>query len=261
MAGVGDFGVGQRMKILRLLLALLLSLGAVPARAETPWQVVKTYPHDRTAFTEGLFFLDGILYESTGQPGASDIRKVRLKDGKVMAKAKLPPQYFGEGIVNWGDELLSLTWQHQIGFRWARSTLRQTASFTYEGEGWALTQAGTRIIMSDGTPVLRLLDPATMAQMGSLPVTWRGKPVPMLNELEYVKGEILANIWMTNLLARIDPATGNITDWIDLTPLVEKNRGGDPNAVLNGIAYDARNDRLFVTGKYWPKLYEIRLKR
>jgi glutaminyl-peptide cyclotransferase len=248
------------VKFLRIM-ALSMLLLVAPAGAETPWHIVKTYPHDTGAFTEGLLFLDGSLYESVGMPGASQIRQVRLKDGKVLRAASIEPEYFGEGMTNWGGELISLTWRHRIGFRWDRATFRRLSSFHYEGEGWGLTQDGRHIIMSDGTAQLRFFDPATMAPAGSLTVTHNGKPVPMLNELEYVKGELLANVWMTNRIARIDPATGKVIDWIDLSPIVHKLKLTDADAVLNGIAYDAASDRLFITGKYWPKLYEIRLKK
>ena len=234
---------------------------ATSAFADTGWTLGKTYPHDVTAFTEGLFFLDGSLYESTGQPGASDIRQVRLKNGKVLRRVALEPEYFGEGIVDWGGRLVSLTWRHRIGFVWDRATFRRLSRFRYDGEGWALTRDAKQLIMSDGTAQLRFLNPGTLAETGRVTVTWQGRPVDQINELEYVKGEILANIWHQNRIARIDPATGIIRDWIDLSPLVAQVKVRDPEAVLNGIAYDAKNDRLFVTGKYWPKLFEIKLKR
>tara|TARA_R110000782_G_scaffold49622_2_gene107893 strand:+ start:25542 stop:26297 length:756 start_codon:yes stop_codon:yes gene_type:complete len=249
-----------RIERLVALIALLL-FALAPAQAETRWTLVKAYPHDSTAFTEGLFFLDGTLYESTGQYGESEIRQVRLEDGKVLRSVALAGVYFGEGVVNWGDALVSLTWRNNLAFRWDRATLRQTGSFVYPGEGWGLTQDGTRLIMSDGTADLRFLDPDTLAETGRITVTWEGKPVKMLNELEYVKDEILANIWMTNRIARIDPKSGKVIDWIDLGRLVRTLGLTDADAVPNGIAYDAKRDRLFVTGKYWPKLYEIRLKR
>lgn len=248
------------MRFFRLL-CIMAMLCAVPAQADTAWTVVKSYRHDSRSFTEGLFYLDGALYESSGQYGLSDIRQVRLSDGKVLRRRPTDPRMFGEGIVNWGDQLLSITWQHGIGFRWRRDDFTLLGAFRYAGEGWGLTQDGTRIIMSDGTPTLRFFDPATFRQTGSVTVTDAGQPVAMLNELEYVRGEILANIWMTGRIARIDPASGKVIDWIDLSPLVRKQRLGDNDAVLNGIAYDAAKDRLFVTGKYWPKLFEIRLKR
>jgi len=251
------------MSLPKSMLHALLALFLVPvaAHAETPWHVVHSYPHDATAFTEGLLFLDGTLYESTGQYGSSQIRQVRLEDGTVLRAITLPDVYFGEGIVDWGDELISLTWQNGVGFRWNRASFDMTGSFGYPGEGWALTQDGTRIIMSDGTAELRFLDPETLEETGRITVTDGGKPVRMLNELEYVKGEILANVWMTDRIARIDPKTGKVIDWIDLAKLSRGLNLSSYDAVLNGIAYDAAHDRLFVTGKYWPKLYEILLRR
>ncbi|MBB6123871.1 glutaminyl-peptide cyclotransferase [Sphingobium subterraneum] len=248
------------MKRVRLLLALLC-LVAPPAFADTAWKVVRAFPHATDAFTEGLIFLDGSLYESVGQFGVSQIREVRLKDGQVLRRAPIDARYFGEGLTDWNGELISLTWRHRTGFRWDRATFRPTTTFHYEGEGWGLTQDGKRLIMSDGTAQLRFFDPVTFAPAGAVTVTWNGKPVPMLNELEYVKGEVLANVWMTDRIARIDPATGKVIDWIDLGPLTRTLKLSNFDAVLNGIAYDKAADRLFVTGKYWPKLYEIRLKR
>lgn len=242
--------------------ALLLCLALVsPTQAETRWKLVRAYPHDEKAFTEGLIWLDGSLYESTGNFGQSSLREVSLEDGAVKRSVPLPPIYFGEGLTSWGDELISLTWRNGQGFRWDRATLRPTASFRYAGEGWGLTQDGARLIMSDGSAELRFLDPGTLAETGRLRVTYRGKPVPMLNELEVVKGEILANIWMTDKIARIDPTTGTVIDMIDIGRLTRSLKLTNYDAVPNGIAYDAKNDRLFVTGKYWPKLFEIRLKR
>ena len=248
------------MKRAPVALVALLVVAPVPAAADTGWRLIKAYPHDPAAFTEGLIWHDGSLYESTGQYGASDIRQVRLDDGKLLRSFSLPDVYFGEGIVNWGGDLLSLTWRNHVGFRWSLSDFAMTGSFGYVGEGWALTQDGTRIIMSDGTAQLRFLDPATLSETGRITVTWNGQPVPRLNELEYVKGEILANIWMTDRIARIDPATGTVIDWIDIGKLTRSLKLTNYDAVANGIAYDAKRDRLFVTGKYWPKLFEIKLK-
>lgn len=247
---------------MRFVAALLLALLALaPAQAETRWSLVRSYPHDEKAFTQGLIWFDGALYESTGQYGASNLREVRLTDGAVQRSVPLSPRYFGEGLTNWRDSLISITWQNGLAFRWDRATFREVATYRYAGEGWGLTNDGARLILSDGSATLRFLDPVTLEETGRLPVTFNGKPVRMLNELEYVKGEILANIWMTDRIARIDPATGHVIDWINIGKLTRKLRLTNPDAVPNGIAYDAANDRLFVTGKYWPKLYEIRLKR
>jgi glutamine cyclotransferase len=242
---------------------VLFALMALPAAAAVPtggFEIKHIYPHDASAFTEGLFYLHGDLFESTGIPGQSNIRRVRLADGAVLQSRALEPNLFGEGIVNWGDEIVSLTWQDQEGFRWDLKTLTRKKTFRYSGEGWALTQDGKHLIMSDGSPVLKFRDPVTFKEVRRLQVTADGKPVGNLNELEWVKGEILANIWQTHLIARIDPATGKVKAWIDLTGLPETTQGGaNPDAVLNGIAYDREHDRLFVTGKDWPHLYEIRL--
>jgi glutamine cyclotransferase len=248
---------------LRLAVLLAAFLFAAPAFAAIPtygYQVVHTYPHDRTAFTEGLFYLDGFLYESTGLEHHSAIRKESLATGQVLMTRELAPQYFGEGIVNWKNRLLQLTWRDQIGFIYDLATFQPIGRFAYPGEGWALTQNGKEIVMSDGTPQIRFLDPATLKEVRRITVTADGTPVQDLNEIEWVKGEILANIWMSNTIARIDPATGKVTGWIDLTGLMNSAEiGGNPDAIPNGIAYDAGNDRLFVTGKLWPKLFEIKL--
>ncbi|HEX6376548.1 MAG TPA: glutaminyl-peptide cyclotransferase [Allosphingosinicella sp.] len=242
-----------------LLLLALAGCGA-SATAEPPvdsYRVVRAYPHDPTAFTQGLFYLDGKLYESTGLNRQSTIREVRLEDGEVLRSVSLEPQYFGEGIVNWGPDILSLTWQDGLGFRWNRADFRRKGEFRYPGEGWALTQDGVNIIMSDGTSELRFLDPATMQERKRLAVSYKGQPVERLNELEWVKGEIFANIWMGRRIARIDPKSGEVKGWIDLSELAAENANGDPDSVLNGIAYDEQGDRLFVTGKNWAKLFEI----
>jgi glutaminyl-peptide cyclotransferase len=223
------------------------------------YQIRTVYPHDDQAYTEGLFYLNGQLFESTGMEGRSTLRRVRLRDGAVLQSQTLEPSLFGEGIVNWGREIISLTWRNGVGFRWDLASLTRKGSFRYAGEGWALTQDGRHIYMSDGTPTLRVLDPASLRVVRRIRVTADGQPVGNLNELEWVKGEILANIWQTNQIARIDPRTGVVKAWIDLTGLPETVRPHDGDAVLNGIAYDREHDRLFVTGKDWPHLYEIRL--
>ena len=247
--------------LIRLSVVLALAWGAA-AHAALPVygiQVKATYPHDARAYTEGLFWLDGYLFESTGLVGQSNIRRVRLADGAVLQMQPIAPSLFGEGIVNWGGEIISLTWQDKIGFRWDRKTLAMKSSFSYPGEGWALTQNGKHLIMSDGTPVLRVLDPKTFKVVRRIKVTAKGQPVFNLNELEWVKGEVLANIWQTNRIARINPKTGAVTGWIDMSGVPEARTRRDADAVLNGIAYDAARDRLFVTGKNWPHLYEITL--
>lgn len=234
-----------------------------PLRAETDmgWELVATHPHDDRAFTQGLIFLDGHLYESTGHYRRSEIRKVRVKDGHVLQSVRLPDAIFGEGLTHWGETLLSLSWRGGTGFVWDRKTLRETARFAYEGEGWGLTQDGRHLILSDGSDQLRFLHPDDYREMHRISVTWNGRPVRLLNELEYVKGEIFANVWMTNMIARIDPKSGTVKGWLDFSTLARENLSSDPDAVFNGIAYDAQKDRLFVTGKLWRALYEIRLTR
>lgn len=224
------------------------------------YEVVKVYPHDPKAFTQGLFWLNGHLYESTGRVGESGIRKVTLETGQVVQKREVKGPYFGEGITNFGDKIHELTWQHQKGFSYDLASFEPKGEWDYPGEGWGLAQDGKRIIMSDGTPFLRFLDPTTMKETGRVQVTFQGKPIGNLNEIEFIKGEVWANVWQTDVIIRIDPATGFVTGRILLTDLLkaEDRRGSSPD-VLNGIAYDAATDRIFVTGKLWPKLYEIKL--
>lgn len=247
------------MRALRLLpLLVLLGAAAPPLPVEKP-VVLATYPHDTGAFTEGLLIDRGRLYESTGREGQSYIRQVDLKTGRTQREVAVPPGQFGEGIVAWKDELRSLTWHGGQGYRWSLPALRRTGGFRYTGEGWAMTDDGRRIYLSDGTPTVRLLDPATMTVTGTLSVTIEGKPLPRINELEYVNGELLANIWMTPAIARIDPATGVVKGLIDLSALVAQVGTTDRDAVANGIAYDRTGRHLYVTGKNWPTLFEIRL--
>ena len=253
----------MKWHVLRLVAVLFAAALAQAVAAAVPvWgvSVVHVYPHDRTAFTEGLFYQGGYLYESTGLNGQSSVRKVDLASGRVLQSHAIGRQYFGEGIVAWKNRLIQLTWQSHVGFIDDLATFRQLGQFSYTGEGWALTENGRQIIMSDGTPQLRFLDPTTLKEVRRLTVTADGRPVKDVNELEWVKGEILANIWLTNFIARIDPTSGKVTGWIDVTGLMNQAElGGDPDAIPNGIAYAAEHDRLFVTGKRWPKLFEINL--
>jgi glutamine cyclotransferase len=222
-------------------------------------QVVKSYPHDPGAFTEGLLYQDGYLLESTGLVGRSGIRKVELETGKVLMRRELARPYFGEGIVTWKGKLVELTWQHQLGFIYDAATFQPRGSFKYKGEGWALTKDDHRLIMSDGTDEIRFLDPETLAETGRIKVGFNGKPVRNINELEWVKGEIFANIWQTSVIVRIDPKTGNVLGRINLEDLPAAADRNGAEDVLNGIAYDAKGDRLFVTGKQWSKIYQIKL--
>lgn len=239
------------------------SAAAPAAGAAVPtygYEIVHTYPHDPTAFTEGLFYLNGFLYESTGLEQHSTIRKVRIRTGEVLQKIDIPPQYFGEGIVNWRGRLISLTWKSQIGFVFDLRTFKLQSQFNYTGEGWALTRNEKEIIMSDGTSELRFLDPETLKETHRVQVTLEGRPLLNVNELEWVKGEIYANVWQTNWVVRIDPNSGHIVGLINLAGLLKPSDIVEGQTdVLNGIAYDAKDDRLFVTGKNWPKLFEIRL--
>ena len=245
------------------LIALASLVCAAPAWAAIPvygFKVVHAYPHDTGAYTEGLFYKDGYLYESTGENGRSSVRKVELKTGEVVQRYGVPAQYFGEGIVDWKDRLVQLTWRSQLGFVYDLASFKLQHTFAYPGEGWALTRDNQHLYMSDGSAVLRILDPETLATTGSIMVTADDAPVTNLNELEWVNGEIYANVWLTNRIARIDPASGHVVGWIDLGGLLDTSQLPDPtNDVLNGIAYDAKQKRLFVTGKCWPQLFEIRL--
>jgi glutamine cyclotransferase len=250
---------------LKFSFALWVLTCAMAARAAIPiydFEIVHTYPHDTSAFTEGLFYLNGFLYESTGLEQHSSIRKVRIDTGEVIQKIDIPAQYFGEGIVNWQGHLISLTWKSQIGFVFDLKTFKLQRQFKYPGEGWALTRNDKQIIMSDGTSELRFLNPNTLTETSRVQVTIEGKPLMNVNELEWVKGEIYANVWQTNWIARIDPRSGQVVGLINLSGLLNPSdvvKG--QTDVLNGIAYDAKGDRLFVTGKNWPKLFEIRLRQ
>ncbi len=247
--------------VFRFLLAALVAVCSLAAQQPRMYgyKVVGTYPHDRDAFTQGLVYSGGYLYEGTGLHGQSALRKVELETGKVVKEARLPPSYFGEGIALWKDKVFQLTWQSKIGFVYEAATFKQISSFLYQTEGWGLTQDGRRLILSDGSAYLSFHDPQTFAQTGRLLVTDRGVPVQNLNELEVVRGEIWANVWQTARVARIHPATGKVTGWIDLAGLLSAAEKMGRIDVLNGIAYDPARDRVFVTGKWWPKVFEIRV--
>jgi len=234
---------------------------AVAAPARPPrygYEIVATYPHDPTAFTQGLEFHEGVLFESTGREN-SGVRRVRLEDGVVLARQEIEDRYFGEGLTVVDDRLLSLTWTDGVGFIWDPDDLELQGTFSYSGEGWGLTHDGTRVILSDGEPHLRFFDPATLTETGRIPVTFAGRPLGRLNELEFIEGEVWANVWQTDFIVRIDPATGVVVGVIDLTGLLSDPVANPDDDVLNGIAWDAETRRLFVTGKHWPKLFEIRL--
>ncbi len=223
------------------------------------YRTVNAYQHDPAAFTQGLTFADGWLYEGTGRRGQSTLRRVELESGIVRQLHQLPDRFFGEGVTVFDDRIIQLTWQSGTGFVYDRHSFALLEEFNYSTEGWGLTHDGKSLILSDGSATLRFLDPETFAETGQIEVFDSDGPVTKLNELEYVKGEIYANVWQTDRIARIDPATGRVTGWIDLTGLLRPEEYTAPVDVLNGIAYDAPGDRLFVTGKLWPRLFEIEL--
>ncbi len=262
--------MGRQFQLIALLLgsALLgpmavIAQVATPVSARTPtfgYRVVAEYPHDRRAFTQGLAYVDGVLYEGTGLYGESSLRRVELETGEVLQAVGLSKEYFGEGIAVLGDRIYQLTWRNGICIVFDRETFEVLEAFTYQTEGWGLTTDGERLIMSDGTNRLFIRDPETFAELDTIDVYDGVRAIWNLNELEVVDGEIWANVWQTDLIARIDPDTGQVTGWIDLTGLLsESDRGRHRVDVLNGIAHDPESDRLFVTGKLWPKLFEIEL--
>ena len=225
------------------------------------FKVVATFPHDPGAFTQGLVFADGQLFESTGLQGESSLRRVEIATGRVLQEIKVPERYFAEGLALVGDELLQLTWQHRLGFVYDRKTFAQKRTFPYKTEGWGLAYDGSsRLVMSDGSDTLTFLDPKTLALARTLVVRDAGTPVGRLNELEWIEGEIWANVWTTNRLARISPATGEVASWVDLESLWPQAQRTPPADVLNGIAYDKATRRIFVTGKKWPRLYQIAIQ-
>ncbi len=239
--------------------APLMSEDARPP-AVLDYEVVKTWPHDRGAFTQGLIYRDGFLYESTGLNGHSSLRKVKLETGEVVQHATVANEYFAEGLTDWKDRLIQITWQSKIGFTYDLKTFKPIAQFNYSGEGWGITHDAKRLIMSDGTSTLRFLDPESFKPTGTLEVTYQGKPLANLNELEFVRGRIFANVWQSNSIVVIDPANGRVTAQINLPGLLNAEDRSVAVDVLNGIAYDAKHDRLFVTGKLWPKLFELKLQ-
>jgi glutamine cyclotransferase len=223
------------------------------------YRILHTYPHDQQAFTQGLVYVDGHLYESTGIRGQSTLREEDLETGRIQRMQAVSDQYFAEGLTDWNNTLVQLTWQSHVAFVYDRATFRLLRTFSYTGEGWGLTHDAKSLILSDGTSTLRFFDPETFKEVRRITVTDRGKPVTELNELEYIHGEIYANVWYADRIARIAPATGHVIGWIDLKGLMPRSQLSEDGAVLNGIAYDAAHNRLFVTGKLWPKIFEITL--
>ncbi len=223
------------------------------------YRVVRAYPHDRNAFTQGLVFENGVLYEGTGLRGQSTLRRVDLETGDILQIRELPAQFFGEGVTIYGNKIIQLTWRSNVGFVYDKDSFELLQEFNYPTEGWGITHDGERLIMSDGTSTLHFLDPETFEETGRIEVSANDGPVTRLNELEYVRGEIYANVWQTDRMARIAPQTGQVTGWIELEGLLGPADRSEPVDVLNGIAYDREDDRLFVTGKLWPRLFEIEL--
>jgi glutaminyl-peptide cyclotransferase len=233
-----------------------------PKPADVPvhgYRVVNAYPHDANAYTQGLIWRDGFLYESTGQHGRSSIRKVKLETGEVVQRRDVDRVHFAEGLVDWQGELVQLTWQSEVAFVYDLITFTPRRTFKYSGEGWGLTRDGKGFILSDGSDQLRFLDPATFAETRRVSVKAGNVPVDQLNELEFIRGEIWANVWHSNRIARIAPQTGRVTSWVDLSGLMSSGYRLDAEAVLNGIAFDPATGRLFVTGKLWPRLFEIQV--
>jgi glutaminyl-peptide cyclotransferase len=257
---------GGLVIVLAIAIAMLLpptnsSSGSLPGTLtrQMTYEVIKAYPHDPGAFTQGLIYRDGFLYESTGHYNQSTLRKVELETGTVLRKRHLDSQYFGEGLTEWKGRLIQLTWREQTGFIYDMDDFSLIGDFTYPTEGWGLTHDGRHLIMSDGSHYLHFLDPENFMTIRRMPVTDRGRPVTRINEMAYIRGEVFANIWETDRIVRIDPTSGDVTGWIDLTGLLPRRERTPDTDVLNGIAYDAKNNRLFVTGKRWPYLYEIKL--
>jgi glutaminyl-peptide cyclotransferase len=249
----------QRLLRAALTLALAAAAVASSAFADDSYRVVHTYPHDPRAYTQGLIYVDGHLYESTGLNGRSSLRMDDLATGRVLQSAPVPSQYFAEGLTNWGSTLVQLTWQSHVAFVYDRFSFRLLKTLHYDCDGWGLTQDGKNLIESDGTAEIRFFDPQTFREVRHIDVRDHGLPVKDLNELEYIHGQIYANVWHTDRIARISPVTGQVLGWINLSGLLPPGSVSDPEAVLNGIAYDAAHDRLFVTGKLWPKLFEIKV--
>ena len=241
------------------LLLVLVSAILAPAQSPDTYQIVQTYPHDAQAFTQCLIYLDGHLYESTGLNGRSSLRMEDLDTGRILQFQDVPSKYFAEGLTDWGSTLIQLTWESHIALVYDRFSFHLLRTLPFSGEGWGLTHDSSHLILSDGTPELRFLDPATFHQVRRITVKDHGVPVNKLNELEFIHGEIYANIWHSDNIVRISPSTGKVLGWIDLTGLLPQAEHPSPEAVLNGIAWDSAHDRLFVTGKLWPKLFEIKI--
>lgn len=263
-----------------LILVLLLSLASLQCNSGTTstnaprndspenavvqnfgFEIVNIWPHDPSAFTQGLVFLDGKMIESTGQVGRSSLRNVEIQTGRILKKIDVPPPYFAEGITLLDNKIYQLTWEQQLGFIYDAQSFEKLGEFKYDGEGWGLTTDGRSLILSDGSNRIRFIDPDSFQVTKTIAVMDAKVPVSDLNELEFVNGEIYANIWHDDRIAVVNPQTGRVTAWIDLAGLLQPGDVEDPEAVLNGIAYDQSTERFFVTGKLWPKLFELKIKR
>jgi glutamine cyclotransferase len=251
----------ETQSLTRLFLLLVSALTLAAATPEYRLQVVHVYPHDRTAFTQGLEYHDGVLYEGTGLEAHSRLRAERLETGKVVREISLDPKLFGEGVSVLGQRVFQLTWLGGEGFVYDSRTFRRLREFSYPGQGWGLTNDGHALYMSDGTAEIRVWDAESLQELRRIKVHEGDREIAMLNELEWVRGEIWANVWQTDKIVRISPADGRVVGWIDATGLLKAGDVTELDAVLNGIAYDARHNRLFVTGKLWPKLFEVRVVR
>ena len=251
----------MRLLLSFIICGLLWGVAAAKSRAQTPltpYKVIKIHPHDTAAFTQGLLFHDGFLYEGTGHYTQSRIRRVDIKSGHTQQEWEIPDQLFGEGLTLWQDYLFSISWRSGVGFVLNRKSLKPIGYFNYKGDGWGLTDDETHLYMTDGTDRIYVRDPETFRVVKTIDVKDQGRPIIKLNELEWINGEIWANIWKENRIARIDPATGQVKAWLDLSDIVARTKGADNiDKVLNGIAFDPQTGRVFVTGKYWPSLYEL----
>jgi glutamine cyclotransferase len=242
-------------------IALVCAHCVVLAAPVDGYRVVAKYPHSTASYTEGLFYLGGLFFEGTGLNGHSEVLVTEPASGKVLQHVSLPEQYFGEGIVDWDSNLLEWTWQSHICFVYDRFSLRLIKKFEYTGEGWGMTRTTSEIVTSDGSNTLRFRNPETFRETRRIAVKDEGRSVERLNELEYVKGEIYANVWHSDRVARISPRDGHVIGWIDFTGLLPEGQKVNDESVLNGIAYDAQHDRLFVTGKQWPAIFEVKITR
>jgi glutamine cyclotransferase len=253
--------LARRLSVGLALAACLLRVDCMAAAPTMGYTVVAKYPHSTESYTEGFLYLDGLFYEGTGIAGHSALLAIQPETGKSVQKRELAPQYFGEGIVDWGANIYQWTWKSNICFVYDRFSLRPIKQFSYTGEGWGMTRTAREIITSDGTATLRFRDPATFKETHHILVKDGTRVIDELNELEFIKGEIYANVWHSDVIARIDPKSGHVIAWIDLSGLLPREQMINAESVLNGIAYDAKKDRLFVTGKQWPTVFEIKTVR